>query len=285
MPNTDITQRPDGVVFGRGWMTYAERLQDAGVSWQPYRQGDDPKSDDDSDGGMNTLLAFAAFQDAKPGEPLYERGVRPRRLEQLKADVQADRLAQVSWITPPRLFCEHPNWPPAYGAEYLARILDALTSNPEVWSKTALLVMYDENDGYFDHVAPPVPPFAGGPGLSTVTTDDERHPDRRPYGLGMRVPMMVISPWSRGGWVCSETFDHTSVIRFLEQRFDVREPNISEWRRAICGDLTAAFDFSTSPRPCVGAKPVPENRRPSQLRPATNAPGTSRSTGQIGSTS
>jgi phospholipase C len=57
--------------------------------------------------------------------------------------------------------------------------------------------------------------------------------------------MLVISPWSRGGWVCSQVFDHTSVIRFLEARFGVREENISDWRRTVCGDLTAAFDFKT----------------------------------------
>jgi phospholipase C len=247
--NIDITQTPKGVVFGRGWKTYAERLQDAGVSWRLYRQGDNPDSDDDSDGGMNTLLAFESFRSAEPGSPLYERGVRPRRLEQLKDDVLKGQLPQVSWIVPPRLFCEHPKWPPAYGVEYLARILDALTANEAVWSKTVFLVMYDENDGYFDHVTPPVPPFSADQGLSTIATEDERRPDTgEPYGLGLRVPMLVMSPWSRGGWVCSETFDHTSVIRFLETRFGVREPNISDWRRTVCGDLTSAFDFATPNR-------------------------------------
>jgi phospholipase C len=244
--NIDITQKPDGVVFGPKWRTYAERLQDAGVSWRLYRQGADLASDDDSDGGMNTLMAFERFHTARPGDPLYHAGAEPRRLEQLKADVQNDRLPQVSWITPPRIFCEHPNWPPAYGVEYLARILDALTSNPEVWSKTVFLVMYDENDGFFDHVVPPTPPLSRAEGLSTAPVDDERHPATgQPYGLGMRVPMLVISPWSRGGWVCSQVFDHTSVIRFLETRFGVREPNISAWRRTVCGDLTSAFDFKT----------------------------------------
>ena len=242
--NIDITQKPDGVIFGAGWRTYAEALQDAGVSWQLYRQGDDD-SDDNSDGGMDTLLAFQPFRDAMPGEPLYERGVRPRRLEQLKRDVETGTLAQVSWIVPPRLFCEHPNWPPAYGVEYLARIMDALTANPAVWSKTAFIVMYDENDGYFDHIVPPTPALSRALGLSSVPVDDERHPvTGEAYGLGMRVPMLVISPWSKGGWVCSETFDHTSILRFLEKRFGVRADNVTEWRRTVCGDLTSAFDFA-----------------------------------------
>jgi phospholipase C len=124
--------------------------------------------------------------------------------------------------------------------------------NPEVWSKTALFITYDENDGFFDHMAPPTPPF-NGRGKSTVDATNEiflgspGNP-RWPYGLGFRVPMLVISPWSKGGWVCSEVFDHTSLIQFIERRFasnrpDLIESNITGWRRAICGDLTTAFDF------------------------------------------
>ena len=65
-----------------------------------------------------------------------------------------------------------------------------------------------------------------------------------PIGLGPRVPMTVVSPWSHGGWVNSQVFDHTSVLRFLEVWTGVHEPNISAWRRAICGDLTSCFDFA-----------------------------------------
>lgn len=248
--NDNITQVPDGHrIYDRTWVTYPERLQAAGVRWQTYRQGDNPLSDDDSDGGMNLLPAFRAFREAPFGSPLHARGIAPRRLDQLKRDVQAGELAQVSWIFPPRNFCEHPRFPPAYGVEFIARVLEALTSNPKVWSRTAFILTYDENDGFFDHVPPPMPPH-GGRGASTVRTDDEIYPgDGLPYGLGMRVPTLVISPWSRGGFVCSEVFDHTSLIRFMEARFGVREPNISQWRRTLCGDLTSAFDFtSANPR-------------------------------------
>jgi len=130
-----------------------------------------------------------------------------------------------------------------------------------VWARTVLFVNFDENDGFFDHVPPPAPPSyarrADGTrtaallGASTLDTDGEYHVHgaddahaRTPYGLGPRVPMYVVSPWSAGGWVSSEVFDHTSVIRFLERRFGVHEPNISAWRRGVCGDLTSAFDFT-----------------------------------------
>jgi phospholipase C len=129
-------------------------------------------------------------------------------------------------------------------------------ANPEVWSKTALFIMYDENDGFFDHVVSPYPNVGGVSGKSTAPLDDELFEGQAgtpggsdgvpgPYGLGVRVPMIVVSPWSKGGWVCSETFDHTSLVRFIEARFGVQEPNITPWRRAVCGDLTSAFDFSS----------------------------------------
>ncbi|HEX8870516.1 MAG TPA: phospholipase domain-containing protein, partial [Lentzea sp.] len=134
-------------------------------------------------------------------------------------------------------------------AWYIAKVLDALTSNPAVWAKTALFITYDENDGFFDHVVPPYPPSSALQGLSGVDVKAELYPGGGgyvpgTYGLGQRVPMLVVSPWSTGGYTCSEVFDHTSIIRFLETRFGVHESNISPWRRAICGDLTSAFDFS-----------------------------------------
>jgi phospholipase C len=83
--------------------------------------------------------------------------------------------------------------------------------------------------------------------------------------------MLVVSPWSRGGWVCSEVFDHTSIIRFVGRRFGVTEPNISAWRQAICGDLTSAFDFSQR-NPSVpglpsvaGYQPPDSDRHPSYV--------------------
>lgn len=251
--------------LGYDWTTYAERLEQAGVSWKVYQDiGDGLDAagkwgwiDDAYRGnyGDNSLLYFNKYRNAKPGDPLYDKartGTNAKAgdgyFDILKADVKADRLPQVSYIAAPEAFCEHPNWPVNYGAWYIAQILDALTSNPEVWGKTALFLTYDENDGYFDHVVPPYTPKDANQGLSTVDTKLDYFPGNASYaaghyGLGQRVPMLVISPWSTGGFVNSEVFDHTSIIRFMEKRFGVEEPNISPWRRAICGDLTSAFDF------------------------------------------
>jgi len=243
------------------WTTYPERLEAAGVSWNIYEDMADNFGD-------NPLVGFKPFQASVAGasgaDPaLAAKGLSTQHLDVLRADVTAGTLPSVSWVISPAKDSEHPGpSSPAQGADYVARVLDCLTANPDVWARTVFLVMFDENDGYFDHVPPPAPPSLGPDGAmlggSTIDTADEYHRVRagseakaerddlmgRPYGLGPRVPMWVVSPWSRGGWVNAQVFDHTSVIRFLEARFGVAEPNISAWRRAVCGDLTSCFDFA-----------------------------------------
>ena len=260
--------------IGYSWQTYPERLQAAGVSWKIYQDiGDgldaagywgwtsDPYI---GNYGDTSLLYFDDYRNAAPGSPLYQLARTGTDVnasggffDQLTADVQSDQLPDVSWIVAPEAYTEHPAWPAGYGAWYTAGVLNALTSNPDVWSKTALLITFDENDGFFDHVPGPYPNVGGLAGQSTVALDDEFFAGTAgtvggsdgtpgPYGLGVRVPLLVVSPWSTGGWVCSETFDHTSLLRFLEARFGVVEPNITPWRRAVCGDLTSAFDFASA---------------------------------------
>src|SRR5262249_20353458 len=126
------------------------------------------------------------------------------------------------------------------------------------WASPARLTNYDENAGFFDHLPPPVAP----PG-----TRDE-FVDGLPIGLGPRVPMLVASPFSRGGHVCSQVFDHTSVIRFMESLTGVIEPNISGWRRRVCGDLMSAFDFTAT----SGAMSAPPSQRQNGLQEAGARP-------------
>ncbi|CAH2793749.1 MAG: Phospholipase C (EC [uncultured Paraburkholderia sp.] len=229
-----------------------------------FVDGDDPLN---NNYGTNILQNFTNYINAQPGSPLYERAQTVHTIDDLKANVLANKLPQVSWLCPPAAYSEHPSYTPAYGAEYTSQILDALTSNPEVWSRTVLFIMYDENDGFFDHIVPPQPATMAAQGQSTVTTEGKIHnvvnpqrggtytADGLPYGLGPRVPMTIVSPWSKGGFVCSQVFDHTSVIRFIETRFGVYEPNITAWHRAVCGDLTTAFDFRT---PDSKVPPLPD---------------------------
>lgn len=244
------------------WPTIPDVLEQAGIDWRIYQ---DPNNN--WTGAMHGGLAFGSFRNCVPGSGLYERGMSRHTLERLAADVREDRLPAVSWILPPKEWSEHPSAStPIEGAAFTARVLDTLTSNPDVWASTVLFVTFDENDGFFDHVPPPAPPSLGRDdapqGRSTLDLAghyfddrDRRHLDPRdtasgllrPWAMGPRVPMYVISPWSRGGFVDSEVFDHTSVGRFLERRFGITVPAISPWHRAVAGDLTSAFDFEAGP--------------------------------------
>ena len=272
---------------GYDWTTYPERLQQAGVTWKVYQNMPDNFTD-------NPLAGFKQYRRAnelsgKPvnndstcpaydpaidaTQPLY-KGIANTMpdggfLASFKDDIAKGQLPQVSWMVAPAAYSEHPGpSSPVQGAWYIQEVLNALTENPAIWSQTVLLVNFDENDGFFDHVPSPSAPSKDASGVmqGKTTLSDEQisyeyatHPKASAgqpnftdpkvsngvgvYGPGIRVPMYVISPWSRGGWVNSQVFDHSSVIRFLEQRFGVQEPNISPYRRAVCGDLTTAFDF------------------------------------------
>jgi phospholipase C len=216
---------------GYGWTTYAERLEKAGVSWKVYQEKDNY--------GCNMLENFRTFRQADPSSSLYARGMTRGPLGQFEYDAANDLLPAVSWIIPTGAQSEHPDYMPAAGAAFVAGKIDAIAANPEVWAKTAFILDYDENDGIFDHVAPPVPP----PGTPHEFVQG------LPIGAGFRVPCIVVSPWTAGGWVCSEPFDHTSVLQFLEKVTGVREDNISAWRRQSFGDLTSAFRFDENLAP------------------------------------
>ena len=260
------------------WNTFPEVLQAAGVTWKIYQDlagstfepdfGDGTENAFVGNFGDNSVLYFNQYSTAATDSPLFENACTGTQIlntlpatgspeaewvawaedlfNQFRSDVASGKLPQVSWIAAPAGYCEHPNWPSNYGAWYISQVLDILVSNPEVWSKTVFIVNYDENDGGFDHMVSPTPPQASTDGASTVSIENEivtTSTPNGPIGLGARVPFLAISPWSKGGWVNSQVFDHTSVIRFIEQRFGVFEANISPWRRAVVGDLTTAFNF------------------------------------------
>ena len=186
------------------------------------------------------LPYFSQYQN--PTSSLYQKAFTPLYPNDFVSDIRSGTLPSVSWIIPPLGYDEHPSAPPALGEWFTSQVLSALVSNPKVWSKTVLFHMYDENDGFFDHVPPPVAP-KGTPGeyLTVSPLPDDADGTAGPIGMGFRVPMLVLSPFSRGGHVASEVFDHTSQLRFLEERFGVKAPNISAWRRHTAGDLTSTL--------------------------------------------
>ena len=180
------------------------------------------------------LRYFRRFQD--PQSSLYRRGLHPRWPSDFEHDVRTGTLPAVSWIVPSMWRSEHPDYPPAVGAETIMSALATLVANPSVWERTALIVSYDENGGFFDHVAPPTPRrgHRGRVRLGTIAA-------RAPIGLGFRVPCLVISPYSRGGHVFSQTLDHTSQLRLVGRRFGVDVPNLTDWRRAVTDDMSGVF--------------------------------------------
>ncbi|GAA4423664.1 phosphocholine-specific phospholipase C [Actinokineospora soli] len=281
---------------GYTWATYAERLQAAGISWRVYQEWDNFTDNPleyfktfvdvaakalAHTGYSKVEFFYNALRSASsttrqtmlnnlakgvatltPAErALYDGALRREPSGGLaaafKADVDAGRLPAVSWLVPNTAQSEHSSNGPANGAVLTYQLLDIIASNTEVWNKTVFLLNYDENDGFFDHVTPPAPPVVGdgSDGRTTVPNTGEIV-SGTPIGLGARVPLLVVSPWSRGGAVCSQVFDHTSVLRFLELWTGVAEPNITPWRRAVCGDLMSAFDFTTA-TPSFPALPVP----------------------------
>lgn len=235
-----------GSESGLTWETYAEELQAAGVSWKLYQNASDNFGD-------NGLAYFSQFANAPSSSPLYQQGMAsvpnlsnstPNDIAAaIQNDVVNGTLPQVSWVVASQDYSEHPDAPPDNGAYFINLVLQALAANPETLNSTVLILNYDENDGFFDHVPPPSPPSGTAGEFITVAGVSQ------PIGMGFRVPMIICSPWTRGGHVDSQVYDHTSVIQFLETWTSaLGKPavcsSISAWRRQVSGDLTGAFDFT-----------------------------------------
>jgi phospholipase C len=239
--------------------TYPDLLQKAGVSWQVYTNnqvgdsgdfpdyflgdyGDNPlwfyqqfNTTNSRNGGTGELASRGAVTpwQTDAGAPPLSKTHAAYVLSSFINDVKHNQLPQVSWIVAPAGYCEHPSYTPDYGAHYVNTVIQTLFSNPELWKNTALFVTYDEHDGFFDHQLPPSP--------EASVTDE--HIDGLPIGPGTRVPMLICSPWTRGGYVDSNVYDHTSMLQFLARWTGVKPANVTPWRASVTGDLTTAFDF------------------------------------------
>jgi phospholipase C len=227
------------------WTTMPEALEKAGISWKFYQPAATQLV------GMfsnNPLVYFPPFRN--PGSTLFQKGIAPTFPGDFQNDVAAGRLPQVSWIASTAGLDEHPPAPIPFGELLVTRlVLSTLLANPAVWERTVLFVTYDENGGFFDHVPPPTaPPGTSGEwipnGVKPAIGNAGNPPIRGPIGLGFRVPMLVLSPYTVGGLVSSDVSDHTSTLRFIERRFGVPVPNLSAWRRANTGDLTGTINFA-----------------------------------------
>jgi phospholipase C len=266
---TLITNR--SAFFGRlTYTTMPEQLQARSISWRIYTSPDRAVLS-----GLlsnNVLSYFKAYQD--PASPLAQNAFIPQFPTDFISDAATGNLPQVSWIIPSVVNSDHPPSPSLFGESTLSAIVAALMTNPATWAKTVLFATYDENGGFFDHVPPPTAP-PGTPG-EYVTAPPVPDPSvignpaiPGPIGLGFRVPMLVISPFSRGGFISSDLFDHTSVLRFLETRYGAEVPNLSAWRRATVGDMTSAFNFS-KPDTSIPALPQTVAALPSTITQCAN---------------
>jgi phospholipase C len=239
--------------------TYPELLQAAGIDWQVYTNnqvgdsgsypdyflgdyGDNPlwfyqqyNSTNSRQGGTSELAIRGAVTpwQTDAGAPAISKTHAAYVLSSFIKDVTNNTLPRVSWIVAPAGYCEHPSYTPDYGAHYVNTVLQTLLSNPDLWKSTALFITYDEHDGFFDHQLPPYP--------EASVTDE--YISGLPIGPGTRVPMLICSPWTRGGYVDSNVYDHTSMLQFLATWTGVKPANVTPWRASVTGDLTAAFDF------------------------------------------
>ena len=226
------------------YTTMPEQLQARGISWKVYSSPDESIA-----GGIlsdNVLSYFQNYQNS--GSVLHQNAFGPQFPVDFLSDIASGNLPQVSWVIGSVVTSDHPPAPSVFGEDVLSLIVNALAAIPTLWAKTVLFLTFDENGGFFDHVTPPTAP-PGTPG-EYVTAPAVPDPTvagspaiSGPIGLGFRVPMLIISPFSRGGFVSSDVFDHTSVLRFLETRFGAEVPNLSAWRRSEVGELTSALNF------------------------------------------
>jgi len=243
-----LTEPDIQLVQQYSWTTMPDNLSAAGVSWKIY-QNKVLGAFNNTVIGYNGLINTFK-QSANPSSGLARNGIAPTYPGNFADDVKANTLPAVSWVLPGFLLSEHPAFPVAGGAIAIVDVLRILLSNPAVWEKTALIVTYDENGGFFDHVTPPTPP-PGTPGeFVTVPNIDAVSGSggfRGPIGLGFRVPTFVISPYSRGPLKCSTVLDHTSQLKLLRTRFGVPVPNLTPWRDQTVGDMTTAFNFAAPP--------------------------------------
>jgi phospholipase C len=229
-----------------------ERLSAKGITWKSYTQ---------ALGQFDNI--FTCFSNFKNDPALNALGIAPVYPDDFVADLDAGNLPQVSFIQVAFNESEHAAFPPALGEYAMNNVLQSVWAHPEIWKKTAVVINYDENGGFFDHVPPPVPKDGtAGEFLTMTDLPPEAGGVRGPVGLGFRVPCMIVSPWTRGGLVSSKTFDHTSVLRMIETRFGVQIPNLSKWRRKNTEDLFEAFDFASKPDYSVPTLPPVSNTSP-----------------------
>ncbi len=209
----------DPVYFGKfSQKTIFELLTENGISWKYYNDGS----------GYFQLFKYSASTADKIVNP-----------SQFVQDLNSGKLPQVSFIdASDKGEDEHPSADIQQGQVFVAQRIKELTQSP-YWANSVLFLAYDENGGFFDHVAPPAacaPDSIGPNRFGLPTGGDFQH-------YGFRVPFVAVSPFAKTHYVSHKTYDHTSILRFIETKFNL--PALTS-RDANADDLSDLFDYSQS---------------------------------------
>jgi phospholipase C len=193
------------------FQTLADSLENAGVSWKFYA----PPTGT-SGYTFNTLDAINHIRNG----PLWATNVV--NTTEFITDVQNGNLPSVSWVTMGSPYNEHPPESTCVGENWTVTQLNALMASPE-WATTAVFIAWDDFGGFYDHVPPPTEDF---------------------FGLGGRVPFLIISPYAQAGYISNTQYEFSSVLKFIEERFGL--PPLTN-RDAVANDTTDSFNFSQTP--------------------------------------
>ena len=192
--------------------TMVELLQNSGRTWKYYDEKPNPHK--------HTLWnPLPGFKKIAANPKLMAHLVS---LDQFYRDLQTGDLPEVCWIVPTFADSEHPPADSARGMWHVTQLVNAVMGS-EYWKDCAIIVTWDDFGGFYDHVPPP-------------------QVDK--YGYGPRVPALMISPWSRPGFVCHTTFDFTSPLRLIEKRYGLK--SLTDRDRAS-HDMLDCFDFRQRP--------------------------------------
>ncbi len=196
------------------FLTEADLLMEAGIPWAYYS----------ATNTQNGYLwsAYDAVRHIREDPEIWQRHVFP--VDDFVEHVEAGLLAPVTWVTPRFELSEHPEYSFCHGENWTTEIVNALMESP-IWEDTAIFITWDDYGGFYDHVPPP-------------QVDG--------FGFGIRVPLLVISPYAKQGYVTNELGEFSSVLRFMEDNWGLSQLT---HRDEGATPLLSAFDFSQDPRP------------------------------------
>ena len=187
------------------FQTLADLLETAGIGWKYYSD----------DGGALSLINHIR------NSPLWKEHIAPA--VQFVSDAKAGHLPAVSWLIPPGAASEHPPYSICEGENWTVSVLNAVMQGPS-WNSTAVFITWDDFGGFYDHVPPP-------------------QVDR--FGLGPRVPLLIISPFAKAGHISHTLYEHSSVLKFVETRYGL---NSLTSRDGAASDMLDSFDFNQQPQ-------------------------------------